>query len=362
MTTGSVDLLLVEDNQSDAQFIQRILTEFRPVGERILELESITHAESLAEVAELLETDPDVALLDLNLPGSNGIETVELFVDQAPHIPVVVATGRTEPELGPRAIKAGAQDYLTKGRITAELLLRTLRYAIDRQQKQLEIVELNRRLALLNRIVRQDVRSDVAVIVGRGAELRTRLDGDNERIADALVDAARRIVDRTDTASELLSVLSTGGNLEVEPLDISELIDRQTTRLRGDSNVDLTTQLSTDEALSVQASPLLEWALEQLLLNATEHNDNDHPRVVVSVEPAPEEVVITVSDNGWGIPDAQRALLNDPNGRYHTRSGIRTGLYFTMTVVELSEGTIHFADNESGGTAVTVTVPRVESD
>lgn len=362
MTSSSVDVLLVEDDPNDAQFIQRILTEFRPVGEGIIEFESVTHAETLAEMGELLETDPDVVLLDLNLPGSDGIETVERLVDQAPHLPVVVVTGRTEAELGPQAIRAGAQDYVPKGRITAELLVRTLRYAIDRQEKQLEIVELNRRLALLHRIVRQDVRSDVTVVVGRGSELRTRLDGDEERIAGALVDAARRIVDRTDTASELLDVLSTGDSLELEPLDISDMVERQARRLRDDTDADLTTRVGTDETVTVRASSLLEWALEQLMMNAIEHNDTDHPSVFVAVEPAPEEVVITVTDDGLGIPDAQRALLNDPDARYHAYSGIRTGLYFTMTVVELSEGAVHFADNESGGTTVTVTVPRGESD
>jgi CheY-like chemotaxis protein len=360
MPTDSVDLLLVEDDPKDAQFLERILTEFRPAGERITELESVVHAETLAEMSELLETDPDVVLLDLNLPGSDGIETVEMLVDQAPHVPVVVVTGRTETELGPQAIKAGAQDYLHKGRITAELLLRTLRYAIDRHEKQLEIVELNRRLALLNRIVRQDVRSDVTVIVGRGVELRTRLDGDDERIADALVEAARRIVDRTDTASELLSVLSTGGYLDLETLDLSGLVERQTRRLRDnvDVDVDLTVQFATDETVAVRASPLLEWGLEQLLLNAVEHNDTDQPRIAVSVEPVPEEVGITIADDGLGIPEAQRTLLNDPEARYHARSGIRTGLYFTLTVVELSDGDVKFADNESGGTTVTVTLPR----
>jgi signal transduction histidine kinase len=322
------------------------------------QVESVTHAESLTDMAELLATDPDVVLLDLNLPGSDGIETVELLVDQAPHVPVVVVTGRSETELGPRAIKAGAQDYLHKGRITGELLLRTLRYAIDRHEKQLEIVELNRRLALLNRIVRRDVRSDVTVVVGRGVELRTRLDGDDERIADALVEAARRIVDRTDTASELLTVLSTGGDLDLERLDISELVERQVRRLREGSQVDLTAQLRPDETVAVRASPLLEWALEQLLVNATEHTNKDRPRVVVAVQPASDEVVITVTDDGVGIPDTQRALLNDPDARYHARSGIRTGLYFTLTVVELSEGEVHFADNDAGGTTVTVTVPR----
>lgn len=362
MTEDGVDLLLVEDNLNDAQFIQRILTEVRPDDERMVQLGSVTHAEHLGELVELLQTDPDAVLLDLNLPDSDGIETVETLVEQAPHVPVVVITGRTEIGLGPKAIKAGAQDYLQKGRITAGILHRTLRYAIDRHQKQREIVELNRRLALLNRVVRQTIRDDVTMVVGRGDELRTHLDGDDERLADALVDSARHIVDRTDTASDLLTLLSTDTDPELEPLDLSEILDHQVTLLRERSSADVTVHQYIDQPVTVTASPSLGAVFEQLFSNALEHNDSDHPAVEVTVEPTPERIRITVADNGVGISDTQRALLNDPDARYHERSGIGTGLYLVLTVVELSGGEVQFADNDPHGTAVTVTVPRADGD
>lgn len=363
MTGGDgVDLLLVEDDPDDARFVERLLTEYGRVDERLVELGSVTRAERLAEAVSLLEDDPDVVLLDLRLPDSEGVETVETLAERAPHVPLVVITGRTEPGLGPEAIREGAQDYLTKGSITADVLHRTIRYAIDRNEKQREIVELNRRLSLLNRIVRGDVRNDLAMVVGRGDELRARLEGDDRALVDSLLEAARRAVERTDTASQLLSVLSADGDPELEPLDLGGIVDEQAGRLRDRSDADVTVRRDADDAVFVEASPLLDSALEQFLSNAVEHNDRERPAVTVTIEPSADSVALVVEDDGVGIPDVQRRLLDDPDARYHDRAGVGTGLYHALTVVELSGGDVGFADNDPRGTVVTVTLPRARPE
>ncbi len=135
--TDAVELLLVEDNHDDAQFIERLIDERHAALEREgtdapLEIAAIDHVDCLEAALERIRTDsPDVVLLDLLLPDSRGLETIERVVEYAPDLPIVVVTGQNETEIGVEAIQCGAQEYLSKGTVTGETILRTLRYAID---------------------------------------------------------------------------------------------------------------------------------------------------------------------------------------------------------------------------------------
>ena len=71
-------------------------------------------------------------LLDLSLPDADGLETLVRAHAQAPKIPIVVLTGHDDEALAVRAVRAGAQDYLVKGRVDGELLVRSIRYASER--------------------------------------------------------------------------------------------------------------------------------------------------------------------------------------------------------------------------------------
>lgn len=360
--TDGIDLLLVEDDPEDAIAIERMLVEFGTGNERSVELGGIQRAGRLEDALESIVDDPDIVLLDLNLPDSHGIETVESLTDRAPHVPIVVITGSGDADLGPEAIKRGAQDYLQKGRITDEILHRTVRYAIDRHEKQREIVALNRRLALLNRIVSQDIRTDLNVVVGRGDELRERIDPVQASLVDSVLDAADHASDRTNTAAELLSLLSTVDERDLDVLDIGRIVEEQIGRARDRHDVSLTVERrAAANELVVESSPLLRSALEQLLSNAIRHTDRETPQVVVTLDSTAASVTVRIADDGVGISDAQKRLLNDSDRRYHEQSGIGTGLYLVMTVLEQGDGTIEFADNQPRGTVVTVRLPRAST-
>lgn len=363
----TVEVLLVEDDDDDAAFVHRLLTASRPGGdrERLLEVAAVEHVASLEDAREALqEADPSVVLLDLGLPDSDGVDTLEAVVETAPHLPVVVLTGRTEGELGPRAIQEGAQDYLTKGRITDEILRRSLRYAIDRHEIQREVFHANRRLALLNRIVRQDVRNDVSAIVGWGEELHEHVDGQGETSADRLLEAARHAAELADTASELVDALSMDEGIEPEPVDLGDVLDGEVERVRSRTDVELTVDVAGVERdrILVEGTPMLSSVFEQLLSNAVRHTNRDVPRVTVDVTDDPDGVTVEIADDGVGIPDAQQELLNDPVARYEDRSGISTGLYLATSVLEQIDGEIEFGDNYPRGTVVTVTLTPADAD
>ena len=88
----------------------------------------------------------DVILLDLNLPGSTGIDTVRYMRVVTELIPIVVFTSEDNNETAHYALKNGAQDYLVKGQFSGDLIDRSLRYAIDRNAIELEMRRGEKRL------------------------------------------------------------------------------------------------------------------------------------------------------------------------------------------------------------------------
>ena len=73
-------------------------------------------------------------MLDLSLPDADGIDTLLRVHTHAPSVPIVVLTGLDDEALAVRAVREGAQDYLVKGQVTSQLLVRAMRYATERKR------------------------------------------------------------------------------------------------------------------------------------------------------------------------------------------------------------------------------------
>jgi diguanylate cyclase (GGDEF)-like protein/PAS domain S-box-containing protein len=139
-------LLLVEDNPGDARLLREMFAEH---GSNRTEL---THVESMSEAEKCLsERAFDIILLDLGLPDAHGLIAVRRARAAAPRVPLVVLTGLDDESLAGQALQEGAQDYLIKGQIEARGLLRSLRYAIERQvMEEALFVEKERAQVTLN--------------------------------------------------------------------------------------------------------------------------------------------------------------------------------------------------------------------
>ncbi|HXE74058.1 MAG TPA: PAS domain S-box protein [Candidatus Xenobia bacterium] len=134
-------VLLVEDNPGDARLLREMLAEM-PGSPFVLET-----ADRLSTALERLAAgDISAVLLDLGLPDSQGLETFGRARQQAPSVPILVLTGLDDASLAARAAQEGAQDYLLKGQVNGQVLVRALRYAIERKRVEEEIRQLNRDL------------------------------------------------------------------------------------------------------------------------------------------------------------------------------------------------------------------------
>lgn len=134
MKNSILKILLIEDNEGDAELIRLVLNES--------EGSVLKNADCVSSGLKLLEEEPfDVVLLDLGLPDSSGLDAVQRIQDKGLKLPIIVLTGLSDEELAVRAISLGAQDYLVKGRIDGDLLHRAIRYAIERKKLILELQE-----------------------------------------------------------------------------------------------------------------------------------------------------------------------------------------------------------------------------
>lgn len=127
MGPDSFQVLLIEDNPLDACVIREYLDASDPNGLHLKHVDRLS-----AGLARLAGDRFDAVLLDLNLPDSSGMDTVVQVHRCTPHVPIVVLTGADPREFGVDALKAGAEDYLAKEDLNPNLLVRTIRYAIER--------------------------------------------------------------------------------------------------------------------------------------------------------------------------------------------------------------------------------------
>ncbi len=134
MTGESFTALLIEDNPADVHLVRQMLAE---VGWARFDLEVV---DRLSEGMERLRaTEIAVALVDLSLPDSEGLHVVSILRAHAPDLPIVVFTGVGDEETGIEALAAGAQEYLIKGQADSTVLVRALRYAIERKRLELAL-------------------------------------------------------------------------------------------------------------------------------------------------------------------------------------------------------------------------------
>ena len=131
MTQEPIRVLLIEDNPADARLIEIMLAEATTLSFQF------RWADNLSAGMEQIRTGSiDVVLLDLGLPESTGLETLQRLLVGARVPTLIVLSGIADEAVAVQALRSGAQDYLVKGRVDSALLIRAIRYAIERSQTE----------------------------------------------------------------------------------------------------------------------------------------------------------------------------------------------------------------------------------
>jgi signal transduction histidine kinase len=374
MSPPPIRLLLVEDNPADALLLRHTLAEAPAQSFHI------THVELIADAVARLASDSfDAVLLDLSLPDSPALNTLSRVMAAAPHLPVVVMTGLDDEAKAIEAVRAGAQDFLIKGHGDGRLLVRSIRYAMERKQAE-------QQLKTLNETLEQRVAERTAVATHRAAQLQvlaselTRTEHrERRRLAQILHDHLQQIL-----YAARLGLGALRRRDPSEPLD-EEAVSRVDALLEQSLDVSrsLTVELSPPVLYEAGLAAALEWlgrhtqetcgltvvvdadsradpesedlcmllftAARELLFNVIKHAHTRTARVEMTATPT-GDVRLVVSDEGSGLNSAR---LNEEKA---ANSGF--GLFSIRERLELLGGRLEVDSVLGEGTRVTVSAPR----
>lgn len=239
----SLRLLVVEDNPTDAMLLRDLLSELRGI------VYDVALAERLGEALQLLSASPyDLALLDLGLPDSQGLETFVRLHKAVPSIPVIVLTGLEDETVGVRALQLGSQDYLVKNQLQPALLAKAIRYAIERWTLLRTLEETRRKDEQAH-----ELRTMGQLLQGRGTQVSSRIYGGGPLREEAPREFSRMVAlyeavleraleERTfktqERSSEMLHDLTAElGRLQASPRDVTEIHTVALRRAMDRSNV-----------------------------------------------------------------------------------------------------------------------------
>jgi two-component system sensor kinase FixL len=141
VNNSKTNILIVDDDSLDRRLVKVILGKSSMPGQF-----KVDEAGTLSEAIELLSNGTyNIILLDLNLPDSRGIETVQDTKNVDSEASIVVLTGLDDEDMGLQAIRSGADDYLVKGRSLEHMLVRTIRYSLERKRARQRLTETENR-------------------------------------------------------------------------------------------------------------------------------------------------------------------------------------------------------------------------
>lgn len=358
----SQTLLLVEDDDLQARLYRTMLYRERKTESGRDDEEASDSATTVETVGTLeegraaLEDDAesfDLVLLDLNLPDSLGLETLDSVLETADETPVVVLTGIDDAAIGREAVERGAEDYLVKDQVTPRLLEQTVTYAIERHHRVAEIERQRNELAVLHWLVRHEIRNDAAVILGWAGALDTT-EPESERTVSRIEEAGEHIVELTESVGAMVESLEEP-QTERKSVDLEAVIDDEIDRLESRYENCTATFDRPDGEARVRADRFLNIVVRNVLTNAVVHGGEEGTVAVTVSRGADGGVEFAVSDGGPGLPAADRRRATE-RGYTTDETGTGVGLYLVRTFVDRYGGSLAIESDpeRSAGTTVRI--------
>ncbi|MHB9286395.1 PAS domain S-box protein [Halobacteriales archaeon Cl-PHB] len=214
--------------------------------------------------------------------------------------------------------------------------------------------------AVLSRVLRHNLSNKLNVIQGYAEVIEDIVDDDGvEPYAGKIQRTSHKLIQQSEKARDIHDLLQEWPP-ERRPIDVTNVLWEVATELESDQ---LSASISTDmpDSAWIRVPDEFEMAIEELLQNAIEHADNDHPHVEIRVSVSGDdgEVVIDVADDGPGIPDHEVKVIstNEETPLSHSEG---LGLWLVNWIVTAADGELTFERSNLGGSCVRLRFAEAE--
>lgn len=375
MTQTPFSILVVEDSPSDANLLHQIFSQSGSEQWRLVFVERLSEA-----IDTVQQQSFDLALLDLFLPDSDGLNTVIRFREAVSHVPVIVLTIANDEKQALQAINQGAQDFLIKGEITPQLLMRSIRYGIERGRLTRQLQVANTELEAFSYSVAHDLRAPLRAIEGFSQAL---LEDCGSQLNPTGIDYVNRIQTSATRLGNLIEDLLAYSRLSraetpVEPVDVGVVISTALSTLEHSVQQSQAQILVEQPLPTVMAhKPILLQAFLNLISNAIKFV---HPKVQPQIriwaevleswhsesfQPATSRMArLWIEDNGIGIPEAQQERIFGVFERLHgseSYAGTGIGLAIARKAVEKVGGEVGVESQAGKGSRFWIDLPQAKS-
>ncbi|RDI70340.1 sensor histidine kinase [Halopelagius longus] len=211
---------------------------------------------------------------------------------------------------------------------------------------------------VLNRLLRHDLRNELNIMYGhiqraQSAAESPAADESLERARDKIVD----IVHKTERARDLRDLLEKSHSASNRPVRLDIVLNNKLVEVMHEYD-EAEYEFEVFPEVTVVADDLLPAAVEAVLENAVTHNDAETPRIEVSVDVGDGDVVVSVADNGPGVPESQRDLIfgREEFDQLHHGTGI--SLFFADSVLSGYNGDIWVEGNDPRGAVFKIRLER----
>ena len=373
---SALRVLLIEDNPNDAFFMKRLF-----INSKTVRFE-VTHVEQMSEAMERLKTNVyEAILLDLALPDSFGLDAFRKLYVPFPDIPIVVLTISDDESMAIEAMRQGAQDYLVKGEMNISTVVRSLRYAIERSQLQMQIRKSQKMQAVgtLSGGIAHEFNNLLYVISGYAELLMDDAISEDKKMLQKIIKATQRganLVKQLLAFSRKSESNLSPTHLNIEIRKIKKMLDRVLPRM-----IDIKLCLADDLASMKADQRQIEQVVMNLCLNAkdampdggtltikTKNCVIDDTFVDIHLE-KPKDlkegkcIILTISDTGCGMDEETKERIFDPF--FSTKGvgkGTGLGLSVIYGIIQGHDGHISCDSEIEAGTTFKIYFPAIEDN